>query len=52
MRDDDVGDDGDNGGGLINTPPLAVLLSLSDSSEQVKFLGSSLIVVTHYIRVG
>lgn len=38
-------------GVLINTPPLTVLSSLSDSSEQVKFLGSSLIVVTSYIRV-
>ena len=27
-------------GVLINTPPLTVLSSLSDSSEQVKFLGS------------
>lgn len=36
---------------FINSPPLAVLLNLSNSSEQVKFLGSSLIV-TSYIRVG
>ena len=36
---------------FINSPHLAVLLSLSNSSEQVKFCGSSLIV-TSYIRVG
>ena len=36
---------------FINSPHLAILLSLSNSSEQVKFCGSSLIV-TSYIRVG
>ena len=36
---------------FINSPLLAVFLSLSNSSELVKFRGSSLIV-TSYISVG